>query len=55
MSDGSLVDAQVTRSSGNDIFDRSAENAVTRAQPFKVPDDKEAFKDFRSFTFIFNP
>jgi colicin import membrane protein len=53
--DGTVVDAQVVQSSGNDVFDRSAVDAVISAQSFIVPGGKEAFKEFRSFIFVFNP
>ncbi|MDD2802410.1 MAG: cell envelope integrity protein TolA, partial [Methylococcales bacterium] len=55
MSDGTVVDAQVVTSSGDEIFDRSAENAVNKASPLPVPSDKELSKEFRSFTFEFKP
>ncbi|MEQ1529497.1 MAG: cell envelope integrity protein TolA, partial [Methylococcales bacterium] len=56
MPDGSVVDAQVVTSSGDEIFDRSAENAVNKASPLPVPADRDLFsKEFRSFTFTFNP
>ncbi|NOS89558.1 MAG: cell envelope integrity protein TolA, partial [Methylococcaceae bacterium] len=50
MSNGTVIDATVVRSSGDDIFDQSAENAVHRASPLPVPQDKELFaKEFRAF------
>ncbi|MFZ2312426.1 MAG: cell envelope integrity protein TolA, partial [Methylobacter sp.] len=56
MSDGTVVDAVVISSSGDDFFDRSAENAVNKASPLPVPTDKELFaREFRSFEFVFNP
>jgi colicin import membrane protein len=56
MSDGTVIDAVVPSSSGDDFFDRSAENAVTKASPLPVPTDKELFaREFRSFEFVFNP
>jgi colicin import membrane protein len=55
-SDGTVIDAKVITSSGNDVFDRSAENAVNKSSPLPVPKDKELFnKEFRTFTFVFNP
>jgi colicin import membrane protein len=56
MSDGTVIEAEVISSSGDEIFDRSAENAVNKASPLPVPQDKELFaKSFRSFTFTFDP
>jgi len=56
MSDGSVIDAEVIASSGDEIFDRSAENAVNKASPLPVPQDKELFaRNFRTFTLTFDP
>ena len=56
MSDGTVIDAVVIASSGNEVFDRSAENAVHRASPLPVPKDKElSAKEFKSFKFLFDP
>ncbi|MEI6543959.1 MAG: cell envelope integrity protein TolA, partial [Methylococcales bacterium] len=56
MSDGTVIDAEVVSSSGDEIFDRSAENAVNKASPLPVPNDKELFaREFRTFSFLFNP
>ena len=56
MSDGTVIDAEVIASSGDEIFDRSAENAVNKASPLPVPTDKELFaREFRTFQFSFNP
>ena len=56
LSDGTVMDAKVISSSGDEDFDRSAENAVNKASPLPIPKDKELFaKEFRSFQFLFNP
>ena len=56
MSDGTVIDATVVASSGDAIFDRSAESAVHKASPLPVPKDKElATKEFASFKFLFDP
>ena len=56
LSDGTVMDAEVISSSGNEEFDSSAENAVNQASPLPVPKDKELFaREFRSFQFLFNP
>lgn len=53
---GDVMDAVVIQSSGDPIFDRSAESAVRKASPLPVPQDKELFNsNFRVFSFIFKP
>ncbi|GJM13940.1 MAG: hypothetical protein DHS20C12_23430 [Pseudohongiella sp.] len=55
---GELVDASITESSGDPAFDRSAENAVYRAAPFR---ELQALpinvfnENFRSLSLIFQP
>lgn len=55
---GELVDATITESSGDPAFDRSAENAVYRAAPFR---ELQALptnvfnENFRSLSLIFQP
>jgi colicin import membrane protein len=56
LASGDVMDAVVIGSSGDPIFDRSAENAVRKAEPLPVPQDKALFNEhFRVFTFSFNP
>ena len=56
LSDGTVMDAEIISGSGDEDFDRSAENAVNKASPLPVPKDKELFaREFRSFQFLFNP
>ena len=55
---GELLDATITRSSGDPAFDRSAENAVYRAAPFSELQDLpiNVFNaNFRSLSLIFEP
>ena len=52
---GDVMDASVIKSSGNVIFDRSAENAVRKASPLPVPSDPYVFAKFRAFNFLFKP
>lgn len=55
---GELVDATVTQSSGDPAFDRSAENAVYRAAPFRELQALPANvfnENFRSLSLIFQP
>lgn len=52
---GDVVSAQVVTSSGNDIFDRRAELAVSKASPLPVPDDPRLFETMRDINFTFAP
>ena len=52
---GEVIEATVVRSSGNAAFDRSAENAVYKASPLPLPEDKALFEHFRDFNFDFHP
>lgn len=53
---GDVMDVQVIKSSGDSVFDRSAENAVRKASPLPVPNSRALFnQNFRTFTFNFIP
>lgn len=55
---GELIDATITQSSGDPAFDRSAENAVYRAEPFRELQNLpiNVFNaNFRSLSLIFEP
>ncbi len=53
---GDVMDVRVLKSSGDPVFDRSAENAVRKASPLPVPKDRAVFnQNFRTFTFVFKP
>ena len=54
---GDVVDVAVTRSSGNDIFDRRALTAVQKASPLPIPNDSAIFErlNLRDVTFTFKP
>jgi colicin import membrane protein len=45
----------VIKSSGNAIFDRSAESAVYSAAPLPQPKDPKAAAELRDFHFVFKP
>jgi len=51
---GTVLDAQVVKSSGNSAFDRSAVAAVYKADPLPVPEGR-LFEQFRDFQLIFAP
>jgi TonB family protein len=56
MPDGTVIEAEIIASSGDEAFDTSAQNAVIQASPLPVPADKDVFdRGFRSFTFTFDP
>ncbi|MFP5349680.1 MAG: cell envelope integrity protein TolA [Gammaproteobacteria bacterium] len=52
---GEVLQAQVVRSSGDPVFDRSVENAVYKAAPLPLPPDPDIFDYFREIEFLFNP
>jgi len=53
---GDVVGVTVETSSGNEAFDRSAEQAVRKAGKFDVPKDPAVFeKNFRRFVVSFKP
>ena len=52
---GEVIEARVTKSSGNAIFDRQAENAVRKAAPLPVPEEARLFSRVREIQFVFDP
>ena len=52
---GQVIAAQVTRSSGDPAFDRSAEAAVRKASPLPMPPDPKVAQEFLSFSLKFKP
>ena len=52
---GDVASARVIESSGDPVFDRSAENAVLRASPLPMPEDAAIARHFRDFNFNFEP
>lgn len=53
---GTVLSVEITRSSGNASFDRSAETAVLRADPLPMPDDPLLARPYRQgVELIFNP
>lgn len=53
---GELISLTVVESSGNEAFDRSAEQAVRQTRRFQVPSENALFEEhFRRFYFLFQP
>ena len=53
---GEVIAVTVVKSSGNEAFDRSAEQAVRKAARFDVPQDPALFEaHFRRFQMLFKP
>ena len=52
---GDVLAVRIIRKSGNDLFDRSVENAVFKASPLPVPDDPELYQYIREFNLNFDP
>jgi len=52
---GDVVEARVIQSSGNQSFDRQAENAVRKAAPLPVPSNPRLFQRMREIKFVFDP
>ena len=52
---GEVVGANVVKSSGDALFDRSVESAVLKASPLPLPADPALFKHFRVIDFNFSP
>lgn len=52
---GSVLDVNLTRSSGDPILDRSAQSAIYKASPLPVPNDPTTFNMFRDITLTVRP
>lgn len=52
---GMVLDVEVVKSSGDDSLDRSARAAVFKSSPLPVPEDAEAFKEFKQFVLKVKP
>jgi colicin import membrane protein len=52
---GEVINATVARPSGSPAFDRSVENAVYKASPLPLPEDKGLFEHFRELELRFRP
>ncbi len=52
---GEVMNATIARPSGSPAFDRSVENAVYKASPLPLPEDKGLFEHFRELELRFRP
>jgi colicin import membrane protein len=52
---GEVINATIARPSGTPAFDRSVENAVYKASPLPLPEDKGLFEHFRELELRFRP
>ena len=52
---GDVLSANVTRSSGDPLFDQSAEIAVKKASPLPIPTNPKYYEFINEFTITFNP
>ncbi|MFL6711581.1 MAG: cell envelope integrity protein TolA [Sulfurifustis sp.] len=52
---GDVLQATVTKGSGNPVFDRSVPPAVYKASPLPIPKDPDLFEYYRELDFIFKP
>ncbi len=56
MPSGKVIAVNKVKSSGDELFDRSALNAVRNASPLPIPDNPVLFEEhLKSFTFTFRP
>lgn len=55
LASGDVLEANVIKSSGDALFDRSVENAVRKASPLPIPKETDLFDYFREIEFLFNP
>lgn len=52
---GTVLDVQLTKSSGDEALDSSARAAVLKSSPLPVPTDAEEFESFRQFVLKVKP
>jgi len=55
LASGDVLEVSIIQSSGDALFDRSVENAVRKASPLPIPQEKDLFDYFREIEFLFNP
>ena len=52
---GNVADVSIVKSSGNELFDERAAQAVRKASPLPVPTEQRVFNRLRTIQFIFKP
>lgn len=52
---GEVLSARIVKSSGNPVFDRSVENAVLKASPLPIPQERGVNEKFRDLDLKFKP
>lgn len=52
---GEVISARIIKSSGNQVFDRSVENAVYKASPLPIPQERGVNEEFRTLLLKFKP
>lgn len=52
---GEVISARIVKSSGNPVFDRSVENAVLKASPLPIPQERGVNEEFRNLRLRFKP
>jgi TolA protein len=52
---GEVLQVEIVHPSGSTTFDRSAQNAVYKASPLPLPEDKQLIENFREFELRFRP
>ncbi len=52
---GEVISVKLIRSSGNAVFDRSVENAVYKASPLPIPQERGVNEQFRDLNLKFKP
>jgi colicin import membrane protein len=52
---GTVLDARLTRSSGNAAYDNAVERAILKSQPLPLPPDAGMFSRFRELKLSFKP
>ena len=52
---GNVLSVKMTRSSGNERLDESAENAIFKASPLPFPGEARFYEYLKEFNFVFKP
>jgi len=52
---GSVLQARLVKSSGNELYDRAVERAILKSDPLPLPPDVALFNKFRNLNLMFQP